>query len=357
MCGALLQIAPVLLGRPFPAVRPVALITGVALGAGGLTLAGGFLYGSPQWLLAGSILAASGLGVFLTAALTALWSRGGRGATSRAVHLAVIALGITALLGLSLAGARHGDLDLPYRLAWVDVHAAWGIGGWIGLLLVGIAMDLLPMFYVTRAFGERLRRWLMPGAFALLAVGSLLYLAMAPGLAVEWLFAAAAIPHLAFLGQALRREKNRQRPRRDPTLTLWQLSHGMVVAALAAMLLSEAAVLNGVLLLGAGVIFVVGALFKIVPFLSWLDLQQRRMASGAMTVRLPRLNELWPERGAGAVAVALATALAVLAAASAWPAATSAGGALLVLAGGMLGYYLLRSNRLRLTTLRQITAG
>ena len=353
MCGALFQVAPVLLGTPFPAVRPVALVTGASLGTGALALAAGFLTGSPDWLLAGGVLAASGLGVFLIAATAALWSRGGRGETTRAVRLALVALALTTLLGLSLVGARHGDLDLPYRLAWVDVHAAWGIGGWIGLLLVGVAMDLLPMFYVTGGFGERLRRWLVPGAFGLLVAVSLLYLAMAPALSAEWLFAAALAPHLVFLGQALRREKLRRRPRRDPTLTLWQSSHGMIVAALAASLLGDLPVLNGVLLLGAGTAFVVGSLFKIVPFLSWLDLQQRRMAAGAVTVRLPRLNELWPDKGAVAVTAALATALAVLAAASAWPPATSAGGGALVLAGAMLGYYLLRANRLRLETLRR----
>ncbi|MEW7975978.1 MAG: hypothetical protein AB2814_00500 [Candidatus Sedimenticola endophacoides] len=54
----------------------------------------------------------------------------------------------------------------------------------------------------------------------------------------------------------------------------------------------------GVLLLGSALSFVNGMLYRIVPFLSWFHLQHRQLALLNMSVILPNMKELLPDRWA-----------------------------------------------------------
>ena len=110
---------------------------------------------------------------------------------------------------------------------------------------------------------------------------------------------------------ALRIERLRQRPRRDANLWLWQASHVMISAAFLAWLSGAPASLTGSLLLGGALSFVVGSLIRIVPFLSWLDLQQRRIAARCLRVKLPRLRQLLTERSANLIALTLGAGILV----------------------------------------------
>lgn len=354
MCGALLQIAPVLLGAPYPQVRLVAGLTAVGLGAGALLLGTGFLFGRPGLLLGGGLGAAAGLAVFLVASLRALADAGGRHEALWAVRLAVAALAVTITLGLVLAAARNGWLDLPERLRWVDTHAAWGLGGWVGLLLAGIGMELIPLFYISPGFSRRLKQALPVAVFGLLLAVTLLgVLPRALPLvnaALTLLFAL----HLVYNLGALRDEQRRQRPRRDANLWLWQVSHIGVFLAFLSWLSGASASLIGVLLLGAALSFVVGSLMKIVPFLSWLDLQQRRIAGRQMQVRLPTLRALLPDASANAIAISLAVGIALTSAGN-WVAPLSQlGGAVLVVAALLLAHCLASTARLRLAVSREL---
>jgi hypothetical protein len=52
------------------------------------------------------------------------------------------------------------------------------------------------------------------------------------------------------------------------------------------------------LVLGAAVSFLNGMLYKIVPFLSWFHLQNRQLATMCMTVQVPNMKQLLPDRAA-----------------------------------------------------------
>ena len=345
MCGALLQMAPVLLGTPYPRVRLVARLTAAGLGLGGVLIGGGFLFTRPGLLLSGGFVAIAGLLVFLAGSYRALSVASGRRETLWAVRLAALALAVTIALGLTLAMARYGWLELPQHLRWIDMHVAWGLAGWIGLLLAGVGMEIIPLFYITPAFAARLKR-LLPLALSVL----LLLVFGLPGIAASlsqllWqgLVAALFVTHLLYNANALYVEQRRQRPRRDANLWLWQLSHLMVFAAFLAWVVDASNSLVGVLLLGGALSFVVGSLMKILPFLTWLDLQQRRVAGGHMQVSLPRLRALLPEGLANAVALTLGAAMIATLCGAMVPYLTIPGGILLMVCAVLLAYALARA--------------
>ena len=91
MCGALLQISPVLLGAPYPGVRLVARLTAAGLGLGSVLLGSGFLFSFPRLLLTGGVVVATALAVFLVGSYRALAKAAGRSEALWAVRLAVTA--------------------------------------------------------------------------------------------------------------------------------------------------------------------------------------------------------------------------------------------------------------------------
>jgi hypothetical protein len=346
MCGSLLQISPVLLGAPYLQARRVALLTALGLGLGALAIGLGFLWSSVEMLLGGAVAVLIGLGTFLVASYRALTPVTGRSTTALAVRLAVLALAITIALGAMLALARSDVITLSDRLSWVDVHAAWGLAGWIGLLLAAIGMEIVPMFYVSPAFPQRLKRWLPTAAFCLLVV--LTGQGMLPGTTLTQVVVAGLfLIHASYNIAALYIERLRRRPQRDANLWLWQVSHLGATGAATAWALQLPAVFVGVLLFGSALAFMIGALTKIVPFITWLDLQQQRIASGNHRVKLPHMQALLPPHRSNAIALTLLGAIAMFLCAILAPALAHAGGAFLLTCGLLLAHALYRSVEMR----------
>jgi len=173
MCGALLQMLPVIAGAPVPAVRLVGATVNALLAVGAGLLGWGFLGGGHMPLVTGAVGAALGFLVLLFAAGFALTKARGAAHTVRAIRLALGSLFLTLALGLALTGSLNGWVPIRELGAWVDVHLAWGLLGWVGLLIVGVAFQVVPMFHVTPPYPEWLSRWLPPVVAAALAVFSL----------------------------------------------------------------------------------------------------------------------------------------------------------------------------------------
>ena len=352
MCGALLQISPVLFGTPFPRVRLVARLTSTGLGIGALLIGTGFLAGYPSMLLSGGAVAAAGLVVFLAGSWRALAH--GSAATAASlwtVRLSAAALAVTVLFGLMLALSRAGWLTLPGHLGWVDTHVSWGLAGWIGLLLAGVGMEIIPLFYISPPFAVWLKRALPFAVFGLLVLITLLATQVHAVPMLNGAVVALFLVHLLYNAAALYVEQRRQRPRRDANLWLWQGSHLAVFGAFAAWFGGAAQSLVGVLLLAAALAFMIGSLMKIVPFLTWLDLHQRRAAGGHLHVSLPRLGMLLPEKVANGVAFTLGAATIAVLLGPFLPLTARLGGGLLVLCAMLLGLSLARAGRSRSTVI------
>lgn len=314
MCGALLQILPVLAGAPVPGVRVVGTLVPALLSAGAGLLAWGFLGGGGEVLLWGGLLSALGFLVFLGPAALALVRAPAVGLpdTVWALRLAGSALAVTVALGLVLVAALLGGVRLGDFPAWVDTHLAWGLLGWVGLLVLGVAYQLVPMFHLTPEYPAALRRWLAPMVAGALLLGTVLTGSGAAEVAAVVFLAGAlglAVFALVTLGLLLRRE----RARLDATLLHWVAAMLCLAGSALAAAVGAPGLVIGVLgLLGVGVGLTAGMLLKIVPFLGWFHLQHRQIALRRFDLRLPHMRAFLPETWARAQLSTHLIALAAL---------------------------------------------
>ncbi|MEW5770194.1 MAG: hypothetical protein AB1831_07490 [Pseudomonadota bacterium] len=298
MLGAVLQMLPVVLGRPVPWVRSLGWLGVLGVGLGTPALAFGLWRADAAWLYAAMALLPLGLAPLLAGVGAALARAPGEPWLVWPTRFAWLALAATVLLGLALAGALAGLWGLPDLARLTDLHVAWGLGGWIGLLVLGFAYQVVPMLQLTPGYPAWATRWL-----AWLVLVGLLGFGLAetawPGTGGVALLPALA-GGLAFAGLTLDLQRRRRRRIGDATLDFWRLGMGMLATSLlgvAAMpWLPEAVVtsLGIAFLLGFAASVVEGMLYKIVPFLAWFHLQAQRPKGGP----IPNMKQLLPEAAA-----------------------------------------------------------
>ncbi|MCX7892761.1 MAG: hypothetical protein N2544_10415 [Burkholderiales bacterium] len=321
MLGAMSQVLPVLAGVPLPRPRLVAALAHAGITAGTAALAGGFLWGAPGPLKAGVLLLGGGLGVFLAAVAIGLARAPNRAATGVGLALAALGLAVTVALGLELGAVRAWGRAAA-NLAARDLHPAWGLFGWTGLLVAVVGFHVVPMFQMTPPYPATMQRWLAPAVFALLVAWSAARWGGDLPRASVWLLGAVAGGWFAFAVTTIALQARRRRPRADATLLLWRLGMACAVAALAGWAASVALATDaidvavGVLaLVGFAVSVIAGMLHKIVPFLAWFHLR----ALVPPGRRVPHMGLLLPDPAQRRYVVAQAAAVAAMLAAVAAP--------------------------------------
>ncbi len=347
MVGALFQMLPVVAGAAIPRPRLTAWAVHLPLVAGTLCLAGGFLFRrEAAFRLAGALLAFAFV-LFLGVSVYSLARAPARNATVTAIRLALAALAVTVGLGLALAAALSGQWR-PAAAGLIDLHAQWGLLGWVGLLVMGVAYQVVPMFQLTPVYPPPVRRWLAP-LVAVLLLGSTA--ATLGGAGPAWTALAAAGLALAFAvfgGVTLHLQRNRRRRIGDVTLQFWRLAMASLAAAAglwAAGLVVPSAYfplwLGTLYVVGFGLSVIDGMLYKIVPFLVWFHLQSRAGRSRPV----PNMKEIIPERRARLQLRAHGAALGLLLGYAVWPPLLYPAGLALGLSSLLLGANLLAAGR------------
>ncbi|OQS45974.1 hypothetical protein B0T49_16835 [Chromobacterium violaceum] len=309
MCGAALQILAVVAGVAFSRPRLLLhlLFWPLQLGCG--LLAAAFLYGFlPMLLLPAAALLAWSLLMFAGFGLHGVAKSPARDATTRGMASALAALAAAAALGVSLAGSLGAGWPLPWKTL-LDWHVLWALGGWLLGLIMAVAGTVVPMFQITPAYPAgwmRRAAALWPSALLVSGLGWQLtgsWLAWAPAVAVA----------LAFAAMTWRLQLRSRRPG-DCGRRFWQMAMAALTLGLFAAWVAErqswagwAALSGWLLLFGLGVCAVLGMLYKILPFLLWLDLQ-RRAPPGA---RAPATLALLPEAAQRRCLCACAACLAL----------------------------------------------
>jgi uncharacterized membrane protein YphA (DoxX/SURF4 family) len=350
MLGALTQMLPVVAGSPLPAPRLVAWLSHIPLALGTIALMAGFLTTEPAAFVAGIVLLGGGFTVFLAAAVISL-ARAVASVTVNGMRLAGVCLGITLLLGLALALPRADWWTPPAVESVIAAHMAFGLLGWVLLLVIGVAYQVVPMFQITPPYPPRLSRWLAGVLFVLL----LLHAAapLLPSTTGHLVDAGLAGAILLFALTTLRLQACRRRKLPDVTLDFWRLGMASLIACVAIWLVAQFwpawansppyPLLLGVLFIGGFAVSVVnGMLYKIVPFLAWFHLQAQLQARAGS---IPTMKEMIAEPWMRWQLQFHILACVLLAAAVLWPRLAIAAGGVLALSALLLWLNLLSAAR------------
>lgn len=311
--GAGAQLLPVASGQPAPPARALAAIWWLQVG-GVVVLCAAMALVRPAWLAAGAAALTLALGAWTV--LIARNLRGARGMSGVVWHawaaLVLLLVAIAAAWGL-VAAWNGGAPQL--RGTWLALHRLAAPWGFMGLLALGIAYILVPMFALADAPPDGRQRAV--GAAAVVALGAAL-LAGAGLLrpASTWIAlvagAGAVVAHLALMAAALRTGMQR---RLGPSFVLIRLgwlglaaSIGLGVAAWTAPAPRWLGPAFGLALIGGWLLsFVLGVLERIVPFLG-------AMHAAAAVRRAPTATALTHETALRLHAAAHVAALTALAA-------------------------------------------
>jgi len=286
MLGALMQMLPVVAGSPLPVPRLVAGFSHVLLTLGTIALMTGFLTAEPGAFGAAIAMLGGGFTLFLVATAISL-ARAVASITVSSLRLALLCLGLTLLIGLVLALLRSGEWLPPTLEATTAAHVALGLLGWVLLLVIGVAYQVVPMFQITPRYPPHLSRWLTLSLFILLllhTVGPHL-----PHGALQLVDAGLAGGVLLFALATLILQSRRRRKLPDVTLDFWRLGMASLIACVFVWLVAQFwpswahsdtyPLLLGVLFIGGFAVSAVnGMLYKIVPFLAWFHLQAQLQA-------------------------------------------------------------------------------
>ncbi len=272
--GAGAQLLPVATRQQAPGARAlVALwwlyvpsVAAVALGMG---------LPRPGWLLGGAIGATLALGGW--ALLVARHLLDARGMPGVVLHgWGALAALVGALAGaLALAFAWNG-FEVPAPAAWLALHRLLAPFGFMGLLALGLAYILVPMFALAHSPSERQQLQAGAAALAALLAASLAAFGVAPLLLRlgAWACGGVAVAlHLRLMAAALKSGMRRELGR---SFVLVKAGWAALAAALllALPLALEAGApplvpLFGLLVVGGWLLtFLLGMLERIVPFLA-----------------------------------------------------------------------------------------
>lgn len=292
MCGALFQFVPVLVAQPligpqFVLPALICLLAGLALLLAGFLQLNGFWDMRVAFLPIAGILLPIGFGLVIFVLGRTLLQGRPLPLSARFVAAGLVCLIATALLGGLFTSLLSGLAPLGHQVDWrseaLPLHISAGFGGWLTLTAIGVSYRLLPMFMLSpdkeRASGKVVL-WSSCTALALVLAAVPLE-RMLGGSGVAW--------HVAYLAMLIAVVFYAvdlvffYRHRKRRTI---ELNSRSAIGAFAALYLSVALlvalVTSGTLGKNAAALVYLVAfgwlsglalsqLYKIVPFLTWLE--------------------------------------------------------------------------------------
>lgn len=310
MIGALFQMQSVLGGRPIPYPVGNGWIIHTLFTIGVLSLAGAFAFSLPPLFVIAAVMLGAAI-LYAANLLLPLLFGGITHDTLRGMRLSLIALALTAILGIVMAVSYANGTFSPLHDAIRSAHYSLGLIGWIAPLIIAVAFQVVEMFYVTPPYSL----WCKRNVFRIVA-GSLL---------LKLFFLFSALPYLwladgtvaallsGFVVTTALRLLRRKRRVSDVSIGFWGVGIALLQLALIAHIgylwsplpLAESVALIAFSLFALAIIL--GMMSKIVPFLVWFHLS----AQGFMET--PIMSNVIPqERSRGTFWLFLCAALFAL---------------------------------------------
>ncbi|WP_072681147.1 hypothetical protein [Arcobacter sp. LA11] len=203
-----------------------------------------------------------------------------------AMRIFVVVGLITILLGLHLAGSHIADNIGQTHYSIVSIHILFGIFGFATLIIMGVAFQVIPMFYVAKSFPKFIENR-VPFIIVFLLLVYTLFEFASFDLTIVKLSFVIFISAFAYFG--IHSLNNRKRPIFDVTLLYWKTSLYMLIIGLFVWFFAKEDVSYLLsILFGLGFLFSLlqGMIYKIIPFLCWFHLTSK----GYFTV--PTMREL-----------------------------------------------------------------
>ena len=348
MIGALFQMQSVLGGRPIPSPSGNGLIIHTFLTLGVVMLAGAFAFTLPELFILASVLLGAAIVHTANLVLPLLFGGIAHG-TLRGMRLALVSLTLAALLGIIMAVSYANGSFGPYHEAIRMSHYSLGLVGWVGVLIIAVAFQVVEMFYVTTPYSP----WCKRNAFRIVAAALAFKIAaLFWGWTYAWVFdLAPAALLVGFAVTTLRRVRERKRRVSDVSIRFWILGIFLLLLATAAhtaYLLSGTAVLETAALIAFALFalsVILGMMGKIVPFLVWFHL------SSAGYSDAPVMSGIIPPARTEILFRLFSLAAAASVAGVFFPSFFAAGGLFAAAAFALLFYSLLQALRLYRHTL------
>lgn len=293
MLGSMTQMLPVLAGAKMPKVELVTKYSYILMVVGVISMLLG-LYTSNKLL---NIIAFIGLGsgflTMLIATALSLKTVSNFNATVKGISTSIVFAFFVVLMGLYLLYSYiSNDIDSTHMIV-ANIHSVWAVFGFAVILIIGVAFQVLPMFYVApkfKAFCKKRVVWLISIGLVIWMFLSAFYeeytLAGKLWIAVfVWAFATTVWLKLS----------RRRRPISDVTVWYWRsasvfLTLGSFLWIFDEYFKHEYIVMVAILIGGFILSIVIGMLYKIVPFLVWFHL------NGMGYMNIPTINEMINKR-------------------------------------------------------------
>jgi hypothetical protein len=210
--------------------------------------------------------------------------------TVKAITTSLVFASLIVFMGMFLLYSYIvGDISELHMII-ANIHSVWAVFGFAGILIIGVAFQVLPMFYVAPKFKSFCKKRVV----WLLVIGLVMWLLFTL-FKEEWtLFAKLWIATFfwAFATTVWLKLNKRRRPISDVTVWYWRtasifLTLGSFLWIFDEYFKHEYVVMVGILIGGGFIMSImVGMIYKVVPFLVWFHL------NGMGYMSIPTMNEM-----------------------------------------------------------------
>lgn len=290
MFGALTQMLPVLASVKISNVKPITTIAHLLLVVGLLGMIFGLKLHINMLVTLAYITLGSGFMIMILSIAYAMNGITHFTATIRAMVVSLTFAFFIVFMGAFLLYEYANDAISEYHIIVANIHSVWAIFGFCGVLIIGVAFQVLPMFYVAPKF----KKFCKKRVVYLITFGLLIWMLLTFYFEDYTLYAKLWISTFfwAFSTAVWLKLKRRKRAISDVTVWYWRaasifLTLGIFLWIFDEFFKHEYIVMVGILLGGGFILSImIGMLYKIVPFLVWFHL------NGMGYMSIPTINEM-----------------------------------------------------------------
>ena len=290
MLGALTQMLSVLAGANIPKVKLISSLCHLFLLVGLLFMVFGLQESNSIALEFASLFLGSGFLCLILPMLYAISRVQHFTASVKGMRVSLLFALMIVLMGVYLLYGYSQNNITELHAIVANIHSVWAVFGFAGVLIIGVAFQVLPMFYVAPRFKQFCKKRVV----LLISTGLFIWMFLSLYADAYALYAKLWIVTFfwAFATTVWIKFNKRKRPISDVTVWYWRaasifLTLGSFLWIFDEFFKHQYIVMVGVLIGGGFILSIMlGMLYKIVPFLVWFHLN----AEGYMTI--PTMNEM-----------------------------------------------------------------